>query len=39
MNNQLAWVSEWRYYGFGETFSIFENFRTYLITTGVRLTR
>jgi hypothetical protein len=39
VNKQLAWVSEWRYYGFGESFSIFENFRTHLITTGVRLTR
>ena len=39
MNRQLAWVSEWRYYGFGETFSVFENFRTNLITTGVRFTR
>jgi hypothetical protein len=39
VNKQVAWVSEWRYYGFGESFSIFENFRTHLITTGVRLTR
>jgi len=39
VNSQLAWVSEWRYYGFGESFSVFENFRTHLITTGVRFTR
>ncbi len=39
VNRQLAWVSEWRYYGFGETFSVFENFRTHLITTGLRFTR
>lgn len=34
VNRQMAWVSEWRYYGFGETFPVFENFRTHLITTG-----
>jgi hypothetical protein len=39
LGKQLAWVSEWRYYGFGESFSIFENFRTHLITTGVRFSR
>jgi hypothetical protein len=39
VNKQLAWISEWRYYGFGETFSIFENFHTHLVTTGLRLTR
>lgn len=35
----LAWVSEWRYYGFGEAFYGYESFRTHLFTTGVRLTR
>lgn len=39
VNRQMAWVSEWRYYGFGESFSVFENFRTHLLTTGVRFTR
>jgi hypothetical protein len=39
VTRQMAWVSEWRYYGFGETFTIYENFRTHLVTTGLRLTR
>ena len=39
LGKQMALVSEWRYYGFGETFSLLENFRTHLVTTGVRLTR
>ena len=39
VNKQLAWVSEWHYYGFAESFFIFENFRTNLFTTGVRFTR
>jgi hypothetical protein len=36
---RVAWVSDWRYYGFGETFYAYEGFRTHLITTGLRLTR
>jgi hypothetical protein len=35
----VAWVSDWRYYGFGEAFYSYEGFRTHLITTGLRLTR
>lgn len=35
----VAWVSDWRYYGFGEAFYVYEGFRTHLITTGLRLTR
>ena len=35
----VAWVSDWRYYGFGETFYAFEGFRAHLISTGLRLTR
>jgi hypothetical protein len=36
---RVAWVSDWRYYGFGETFYAYEGFRTHLISTGLRLTR
>ena len=35
----MAWNSEWRYYGFGETFYLYQSFRTHLITTGLRFTR
>jgi hypothetical protein len=35
----LAWVSEWRYYGFGESFYEYQGFRAQLVTTGVRLSR
>jgi hypothetical protein len=35
----VSWVSEWRYYGFGEPFYTYEAFRAHLITTGLRLTR
>ena len=35
----VAWVSDWRYYGFGEAFYGYESFRTHLISTGLRLTK
>lgn len=39
LRNKLAWISEWRYYGFGEAFYVYEGFRTHLVTTGLRFTR
>ena len=39
LNKNLAWVGEWRYYGFGESFYLYEGFRTHLITVGLRFTR
>ena len=39
LTKQLAWFSEWRYYGYGEAFYIYEGFRTHMLTTGLRLTR
>jgi hypothetical protein len=35
----VAWISEWRYHGFGESFYGFESFRTHLVTTGIRVSR
>jgi hypothetical protein len=35
----VQWFSEWRYYGYGEAFYLYEGFRTNLVTTGLRLTR
>ena len=34
----LSWFAEWRYYGYGEVFSLYEGFRANLITTGLRFT-
>jgi hypothetical protein len=39
IGRHLAWNTEWRYYGFGESFFLYESFRTHLITTGLRFTR
>jgi len=38
-SGHVAWVSEWRYYGFGESLYAYEAFRTHLMTTGLRFTR
>jgi hypothetical protein len=35
----ISWFGEWRYYGLGETFFLYESFRTHLLTTGLRFTR
>jgi hypothetical protein len=35
----VSWFAEWRYYGYGEPFYLYEGFRAHLVTTGVRLTR
>jgi hypothetical protein len=35
----VSWVSEWRYYGFNESFFLFQGFRTQMVTTGVRISR
>lgn len=39
IGEHLAWFSEWRYYGYGETFNTYGGFRTHTLTTGLRLTR
>jgi hypothetical protein len=35
----VAWTAEWRYYGFGEVFYLYEGFRAHLFMTGLRLTK
>jgi hypothetical protein len=35
----VYWNAEWRYYGYGEPFYVYEGFRTHIFTTGVRITR
>jgi hypothetical protein len=39
LTKNIAWISEWRYYGFGEAFYTYEGFRTHLIETGIRFSR
>jgi hypothetical protein len=39
LTRNIAWVSEWRYHGFGEAFYTYEAFRTHLIETGFRFGR
>jgi hypothetical protein len=34
---RMNWYGEWRYYGFGETFYLYEGFRAHLLTLGVRV--
>ena len=35
----VNWFTEWKYYGYGELFYLYEGFHTHLITTGLRFTR
>jgi hypothetical protein len=39
LSKNINWFTEWRYYGYGEAFYLYEGFHTHLVTTGVRLTR
>jgi hypothetical protein len=39
ISRHAAWNTEWRWYGMGEEFYVYEGFRTHAFTTGLRLTR
>jgi len=39
VRKNLALFTEWTYYGYGESFYLYEGFRSHLVTTGLRLTR
>ena len=39
LSKHLSWTSEWRWYGFGEQFYLYEGFRAHLFMTGLRLIR
>ena len=39
IGKNVNWFAEWRYYGYGEPFYLYEGFRTHLMTTGLRITR
>jgi hypothetical protein len=35
----VSWNAEWQYYGFGQSFYLYDGFRTNSFITGVRLTQ
>ncbi len=39
IRKNVAWNSEWQWYGYGEQFYLFEGFRTHIFMTGLRLSR
>ncbi len=39
VGKKLSWFGEWRYYGYGEAFYLYEGFRANTMTTGLRFTR
>lgn len=39
LQKRINWFTEWRYYGYGEAFYVYEGFRTHLVTTGLRFSR
>ncbi|HZL56908.1 MAG TPA: hypothetical protein VFC21_07495 [Bryobacteraceae bacterium] len=39
VRKNISWIGEWRYYGFGESFYLYQGFRTQTVTAGVRITR
>jgi hypothetical protein len=39
ITQHLGWFGEWRYYGYGEAFYLYEGFRTHTGVVGVRYTR
>jgi hypothetical protein len=38
-NKHVSWISEWRWYGLGEAFYVYEGFRAHTLTTGLHLSR
>jgi hypothetical protein len=39
IQKHIIWNTEWKYYGFGEDFYLYEAFRTNIFMTGFRVTR
>ena len=39
MGKKISLFADWRYYGYGEAFYLYEGFRTNMVTTGLRFTR
>ena len=39
ISHHVAWNTEWRWYGMGEQFYLYEGFRTHVLMTSLRLSR
>jgi hypothetical protein len=39
LRKNLQWNTEWRWYGFGETFYSYEGFRAHTFITGLKVSR
>jgi hypothetical protein len=39
LQKRVSWNTEWKYYGYGEQFYLYEGFRAQVFMTGLRLTR
>jgi hypothetical protein len=39
IGKHVAWNTEWKYYGYAESFYLFESFRTHLFMTGLKFSR
>jgi hypothetical protein len=39
LQKHLYWNTEWKWYGYGEDFYLYEAFRTHVFMTGLRLIR
>jgi hypothetical protein len=39
VGKHINWNTEWKYYGYQESFFLYESFRTHVFMTGVKLTR
>ncbi|MGA2131011.1 MAG: hypothetical protein ABSH50_01740 [Bryobacteraceae bacterium] len=39
IHKNLAWKSEYRYYGYGEIFYLYEGFRAHILQTGITISR
>jgi len=39
LHKRVSWNTEWKYYGYGEQFYLYEGFRAHVFMTGLRVTR
>ena len=39
LQKHVSWNTEWRWYGFGEQFYLYEGFRAHTFMTGIKVTR
>jgi len=39
VNRHVSWNAEWQYFGYGESFYLYDGFRTHSFITGIRLTQ